>query len=587
MAILTPRAKRLWGYLRPYWKLELATLLATAATGVLQLALPAALQYLIDVGIPEMIAHKGEPGYWHSAVWFGAVVIGVYAIVFFMSWARDYLGARVGSSIVVDLRAELFERLEYLPLRFYQKHQVGEILSRMMSDVSRIQDVFANVLVSALANLMFLLAILSYLLYTNWLLTLLALAPIPLTWYLTHRFGLLMNKVSRQFQETTAELSARVQESLVGVKTIKAFGREQDELGRMSGILERLKRVIVRFTVTQSISRTAIMILSFMGVIVVLSIGSYFIVIGQMTLGRLIAFFFLMAWMMNPIQILASARVDIQSIMASVDRVFEYLDQPIEIVEAPQSLTLTSPRGEVRFDRVSFAYDGQGFRLEDFNLKIAAKEKLAIVGPSGGGKSTIINLVMRFYDPQSGTVMLDGVDLRQLSFRSLRACVALVDQDPLLFNTTILENIAYGKPGATRDEVIAAAKVANVHDFISGLPGGYDTVVGERGVTLSGGEKQRLCLARAVIRDPAVLILDEATSALDSISEHLIQDALERILVNKTAIIVAHRLATVQRADRIITVKNGAIVDEGTHTELLTRSSIYRELAEKQFVGLS
>ncbi len=587
MAILTPRAKRLWGYLRPYWKLELATLLATAATGVLQLALPAALQYLIDKGIPEMIAHKGEPGYWHSAVWFGAVVIGVYAIVFLMSWARDYLGARVGSSIVVDLRAELFERLEYLPLRFYQKHQVGEILSRMMSDVSRIQDVFANVLVSALANLMFLLAILSYLLYTNWLLTLLALAPIPLTWYLTHRFGLLMNKVSRQFQETTAELSARVQESLVGVKTIKAFGREQDELGRLAGILDRLRKVIIRYTVTQSISRTAIMILSFMGVIVVLSIGSYFIVIGQMTLGRLIAFFFLMAWMMNPLQILASARVDIQSIMASVDRVFEYLDQPIEIVEAPQPVTLASPRGEVRFDRVSFAYDGQGFRLENFNLKIAAKEKLAIVGPSGGGKSTIINLVMRFYDPQSGTIMLDGVDLRQLSFRSLRACVALVDQDPLLFNTTILENIAYGKPGATRDEVVAAAKVANVHDFVSGLPNGYETVVGERGVTLSGGEKQRLCLARAVIRDPAVLILDEATSALDSISEHLIQDALERILVNKTAIIVAHRLATVQRADRIITVKNGAIVDEGTHSELLTRSSIYRELAEKQFVGLS
>lgn len=561
--------------------------LATAATAVLQLALPAALQYLIDSGIPEMITRRGQPGYWHNAVYFCLVVVGVYVVVFFLSWLRDYLGARVGGSIIADIRSELFLHLERLSLKFHQEHQVGEIMSRAMSDVSRMQEVFTSILIGALANLMFLIAILVYLFATNWFLTLLALVPIPLTWYLTSRFGRFMNRVSRQHQETTAELSARMQESLVGVKTIKAFGREVAELLRIESVLERLKAVIIRFSVTQSVSRTSVMILSFMGVIVVLSVGSYLIVIEQLTTGKLFAFFLVMAWMNNLVQGLASARVELQAIMASVDRVFAYLDVPVDIVDAASAVTLQAVRGEVRFDNVGFSYDEKGFKVERLNLTIAPREKIAIVGPSGGGKSTIVNLIMRFYDPHQGSVLLDGVDLRRLSLKSLRDHVALVDQEPLLFNGTIHENIAYGLTEATREQVVAAAKVANVHEFISSLPAGYETLVGERGVTLSGGEKQRLCLARAVIKDPAVLILDEATSALDSISERLIQDALEKVVVDKTAIIIAHRLATVQKADRILTLKDGRIIDEGTHSELLQRSPIYRELAEKQFVSLS
>ncbi len=575
------RTKRLWRYLRPYWRLQLLTLLATASAAVLQLTLPAALQFLIDKGIPEMVARKGEPGFWHNAVWFGVVVVGVYALVFLFSWLRDYLGARVGGSIIADIRSQLFVHLERLSLRFHQKHQVGEILSRLMSDVSRVQELFTNILVSALANLMFLAAILTYLLATNWLLTLLSLIPIPLTWYLTHKFGQRINRVSREYQETNATLSARLQESLVGLKTIKAFGREAHEQGRVDAVLDRLKRVIVRFSVTQSISRSSVMILSFMGVIVVLAIGSYLIVIDRMSLGALMAFFLLMSWMIQPIQVLASSKVEIQSIMASVDRVFEYLDAPVDVIEAPQPVSLAQSRGEIVFDRVCFAYDDQGFALTGFSLTIPARQKIAIVGPSGGGKSTIISLIMRFYDPQSGMITLDGVDLRRLSFASLRRQIALVDQDPLLFNATIFENIAYGKPDASRDEILAAARVANIHQFVEALPDGYSTMVGERGVTLSGGEKQRLCLARAVIKDPAVLLLDEATSALDSISEKLIQEALERILESKTAVIVAHRLSTVQRADRIIALQNGQIVDSGKHSELLQNSAIYRELYQR------
>ena len=267
--------------------------------------------------------------------------------------------------------------------------------------------------------------------------------------------------------------------------------------------------------------------------------------------------------------------------------IFEYLDYPPAVIESASPVTLALPRGIIELKDISFRYEENGFKLERFNLKIAAREKVAIVGPSGAGKTTLINLVMRFYDPDSGEISLDGINLKNLSLASLRSSISLVDQDPLLFRATIFENVVYGKADASRDDVIAAARVANIHDFIAALPDGYDSQVGERGVTLSGGEKQRLCLARAIIKNPAVLILDEATSALDSRSEHLIQEALQNILKDKTAIIIAHRLATVQFADRIIVLENGQITGEGNHDSLMASSSLYRELASKQIRLLS
>ncbi|MBK7092749.1 MAG: ABC transporter ATP-binding protein [bacterium] len=583
----TPRARRLWAYLKPYLRMEFVAFLAMAIIAVLQLALPASIQYMIDSLIPALAADSADPTSWHKSAFFAGALISVYVIILLLSWLRDYLAAKIGGSIIADIRSQLFEHLELVSLRFYQKHQVGEVMSRMMSDVSRIQDLFTNSLLSLLTNVLFLIGILIYLFSLNWYLTLIALIPLPVTIYLTHRYGLKMNTISRTLQEAVAELSGRVQERLVGIKTIKAFGREREERERVDTVLDRLKVVYIKYSVNQSLARNFVQILSFAGVIVFLSIGAYLVASGSMKLGQLMAFFVLLTWLNMPIQALASANVEIQGIMASVDRVFEYLDYKREVVEAPSPVSITKARGVIVFDKVGFSYEEQSFRMENFNLTIAAGEKLAIVGTSGGGKSTIVNLAMRFYDPQQGSVTLDGIDLRKLSFQSLRDNIALVDQDPLLFNASIFENIAYSNPAASREEVVSAARVANIHDYIESLPAGYDTVVGERGVTLSGGEKQRLCLARAVLKDPPVLILDEATSALDSISEQLIQQALDKILLNKTAIIVAHRLSTVQRADRIITMKGGAIVDEGTHSELMSRSSIYRELAEKQLVKAS
>ena len=268
--------------------------------------------------------------------------------------------------------------------------------------------------------------------------------------------------------------------------------------------------------------------------------------------------------------------------MASVDRIFEYLDIPPEVREDPEPTVISRARGTIELREVAFGYDDNAFRLDNFNLQIRAKETLAIVGPSGSGKTTLISLIMRFFDPKRGAITIDGVDLRKLSLTSLRDNIALVDQDPLLFNASIADNIAYSNPDADREQIIRAARIANIHDFIAGLPDGYNSRVGERGVTMSGGERQRICLARAILKDPPILILDEATSALDSISEQLIQDALDKILADKTAIIIAHRLSTVQRADRIIALKDGKIMDQGTHQELLEKSALYQELAQKQ-----
>lgn len=332
----------------------------------------------------------------------------------------------------------------------------------------------------------------------------------------------------------------------------------------------------------RSLSFNLVNFINNIGPIVVLSVGAYLVATGHMLLGEMIAFYVLLNSLYSPVRGLAYTKIEVSAAMASVDRIFEYLDIPPEVREDPEPTVIPRARGTIELREVAFGYDDNAFQFDSFNLRIHAKETLAIVGPSGSGKTTLISLIMRFFDPDKGAVLIDGIDLRKLSLRSLRENIGLVDQDPLLFNASIADNIAYSNANADRDQIIRAAKIANIHDFIAGLPDGYGSMVGERGVTMSGGERQRICLARAILKDPPILILDEATSALDSISEQLIQDALDKILADKTAIIIAHRLATVRRADRIITLKDGKIMDQGTHLELLEKSALYQELAQKQ-----
>ena len=566
MTRATSKFNRLWQYLKPYWKLQLLTLLVMVILTALMLALPGAIQYMIDTLIPNLLNSGTGSVNFRPILLFGAFLLGIYLLDVIFSWLRDYLAAYIGTGIIKDLRIQLFSHLQRLSLRFHGEHQTGEIMSRLLSDVGRLQDMLSITLLLFIANVFMLLGILAYLLHTNWMLTLVAVIPVPLTVFATNKFGNRLNQLMNVVQQTMAELSARLQEALLGIKTIKAYGQEQREVQQVTSIIDRLNPMMVKASVTSSLGINLVQFINMMGPIVVLAWGVYLVATGHMKLGELIAFYILLTYLYAPVRGLAETHIQVQSAMASVDRIFEYLDIQPEIIESPKPVTLPAVKGEIHLDQVTFSYGTSAFALRDLSLHVKPKEKVALVGASGSGKTTVISLMMRFFDPQNGTVSLDGVDLRNLSLRSLRHHVALVEQDPMLFRMSIYDNISYGHPEATEVEIIAAAKAANIHDFVSNLPDGYRTQVGERGVTVSGGERQRLCLARAIVKNPAVLILDEATSALDAESERLIREALKVILAVKTTVIIAHRPTTIEHVDRIIALDSGRIINESVPT---------------------
>jgi ABC-type multidrug transport system fused ATPase/permease subunit len=585
MSLLSGKIGRLWGYIHPYRYLQVVMLVVMALLAGLVLALPVAIQYMIDTLIPGLIAAHNDGVDLRPVVYFGLVLVGIYLADVLLAWLRDYLAGYIGARIIRDMRSQLFGHLERLSLKFYQEHQTGEVMSRLLSDVSRVQDLLSSTLLVFITNVLMLAAILAYLLSVNWMLTLVAVIPVPLTVWVTNLYGVRLNRLATSIQETAASLSARLQESLLSIKTVKAFGQEDYEKGKVDGVLESLTHVLVKNSYMNSLAVNVVNFINMIGPIVVLGWGVYLVVGGSMKLGELMAFYILLTFLYSPIQGLAQSSLQVQTAMASVDRVFEYLDIPPAVSEPLEPVTPQTCHGEIEFCDVGFSYGDTNFRIDKLSLHIRAGEKVALVGPSGSGKTTLANLILRFYDPGRGQVSIDGVDLKKLSLRTLREHISLVDQDPLLFKGSIRDNIAYGRPDATPDEIEHAARVANIHDYVISLPRGYLSEIGERGVTVSGGEKQRLCLARAILVNPRILILDEATSALDSMSEQLIQEALARILKDKTAIIIAHRLATVKNADRIVVLDAGRIVDQGTHDELNARCSLYRELAARQLLA--
>lgn len=584
MIIDTQIAKRLWRYLRPYWKLEVVTFFVMAVIAVLTLALPIAVQIMIDDLIPWLIEAEDSGLKIMRVMIFGGALLSLYLGNVLFSWWRDYLASRIGANIIADMRSELFYHLERVSLKFHQTHQVGEMMSRQLSDISRIQSLMTTTLLMFMANILMLIAIMVYLMNINWMLTLTALIPVPLTIILSNKFGRKLHDINKGLQEALAQVSARLQEAFVATRIIRAFGQERAERKKVDSDLKTLTDLYIKNGVTSSLAHNFMHFVNMIGPIVVLAWGTYLVAGGSIKLGALMAFYILLSYLYSPIKDLASINVEVQSAMASVNRIFEYLDLPPAVEEDPNPVPLPRVSGAIGLHNICYSYEESDFHIDNLSLEIKPREKIAIVGPSGSGKTTLINLIMRFFDPEAGSIMLDGVDLRKLSIQTLRDNLGLVDQEALLFKSSIFTNIAYAKSDASLDEVIQAAKIANIHDFIESLKDGYESEVGERGVTLSGGEKQRMCLARAILIDPPILILDEATSSLDSNSEQLIQDALKRVLKDKTAIIIAHRLSTVKHADRIITMDNGRIVAEGTHTELLEKSPLYRELASKQLL---
>ncbi|MBI5699424.1 ABC transporter ATP-binding protein [Candidatus Saganbacteria bacterium] len=515
------------------------------------------------------------------------VVIGAVSIYFLRGlsmYGQGYLMAYAGHRLVTDLRKQLYRHLQDLSLDFFAKWRTGEVISRVMNDINVVQNATISAITEILPNLITLLGVLGYLFYLNWRLTLITLIVIPLLSFVIKIFGREMREVSRESQKKQADIASLLQESLAGVRVVKSFAMEKNVIEKFNQEAEKSFWLTLKqsqITVTQT---PLLAFLNALAIVAIIWYGGFEVVSGRLSPSNLIAFFAGIALIADPASRLGNISTVIQNALASAERIFEVIDIKPSVAERPDARELNKISGKVEFKNLTFSYEkGEAPVLTDIDLEIKPGEIIALVGRSGAGKSSLVNLIPRFYDPQKGMVLVDGHDLKDVKLQSLRSQLGMVPQETILFSGTIGENIAYARSDATTAEIESAAKTANAHDFIMGLPEGYDTLVGERGVRLSGGERQRVAIARAILADPRILIFDEATSALDAESERLVQEAMDNLMAGRTTLIIAHRLSTVQHADRIVVLDKGKIMEVGKHSELIEKGGLYAKLYEMQF----
>lgn len=509
-------------------------------------------------------------------------MIGLYLLKGLFNYGQEYLSAYIVQKIIINLRTKLYRHLQNLSLDFFSKWHTGELISRVMTDIGTLQGTLSTALVTLVPHSLLLLGLLIYIFWLNWRLSLLTLIALPLIVQVMRIFAKEIREISEGVQQKTADLTTHLQETLSQIKVVKSYTMENKESEKFEQESHKSFLLTMRAMQILATQNPVIALLQTIAVVAVVWYGGMEIIKGGLTLPQLISFATALAIMTDPGNTLSKAYTVIQQGMASTKRIFEVMDIQPTVKDIKDALPLPKIQGRVEFKNVNFSYEKEEV-LKNINLKVEPGEIVALVGRTGAGKSTLVSLLMRFYDPTSGSITVDNYEIKNVTLNSLRNQIAVVPQEIALFRGSIKDNIAYGKPEARGEEIIEAARSANAHRFIERLPQKYDTQVGERGTKLSGGERQRIAIARAILRDPRILILDEATSSLDAETESLISEALERLMKGRTSFIIAHRLYTVEKANRIVVLDHGQIVESGKHQELLAKGGIYQRLYEIQF----
>lgn len=566
---------RLLAYIKPYTKrLALAVVCIIMAAGA-NLYLPWIIKDMID----DVLMSK-------DMMMLNMISAGILIVMFTRGvfyYGQSYLVSYVGQRVIIDVRSVLFKKFQKMPLSYYDKQQTGTVMSYITNDVAAMQSAIVDNLIELVTESSILIGSLAMMIYLDWKLSLLTLMTIPLVGFAMKIFGRKLKSSSTVIQERAAEITSLLQESISAIRVVKSFVRETYEIKRFEEQNLRNFQAAMKNVKLTSLLTPTVEFLAAIAVTFIVWFGGYEVVNEVITAGELVAFLTYAVNLANPVKRLSRVYAAIQKAMAAAERVFEVMDLDEKVSDQPNAKPLPPIKGKVEFKDITFSYKEGQPALQHISLLAQPGQMIALVGPSGSGKSTIANLIPRFYDVDSGTITIDDHDIRSVTADSLREQIGLVPQETMLFSTSVMENIRYGRLDATDEEVIEAAKAANAEEFIKQLPEGYDTRLGERGLNLSGGQRQRLAIARAILKNPRVLILDEATSALDTESEKIVQDALDKLMVGRTSFVIAHRLSTIFNADQIFVVENGHLREHGTHEELLAAGGLYSNLYNIQF----